>query len=293
MMECLESGQGKDRLSHRRMSITAACRRIGRTVKDALFPGVCFACGRLYPIAPDRPGANGYASDGEWHFERLLTGHLCAVCRSQYTAIEAPMCSQCGLPFESPHGRDHLCNDCLSRPPAYAEARGAGIYKGSLRHTIHQLKYTGREKLARPLGRLLWETLCRYWAPDQFDRVVPVPLHAVRLRKRGFNQAHALLGEWPRLAMRDGLKLPEGWIAPHLLVRSRPTDPQTGLKRDRRLKNLHGAFRPGCKPDLQNRTILLVDDVMTTGTTADICARTLLNAGAANVKVLTLARALH
>ncbi len=203
-----------------------------------------------------------------------------------------PMCLRCGLPFESSHAIDHLCGDCMSQPPSYAEARAAGIYQGALRSTIHQLKYKGRERLARPLGRLLWATLCKYWAAEQFDKVIPVPLHPTRLRKRGFNQAQALIREWPRLAMRDRLRPPEEWIAPRLLVRHRPTEPQTGLKRDRRMENLRSAFRVTGKQRIRNRSILIVDDVLTTGTTADACAQTLLNAGAKDVRVLTLARAL-
>jgi len=282
----------EERFFPRYAYFSSVCRKLGNTVKDALFPGVCFACGRLFPIAHRRYTIDGYDEDGQCHFEALFEGYLCTACRSQYAEITTPMCLHCGLPFESSHGIDHLCGDCVTQPPSYAEARAAGIYQGALKSTIHQLKYKGREHLARPLGRLLWATLRKYWAADQFDSVVPVPLHPYRLRKRGFNQAQALLVEWPRLAMRDGLRQPAEWIAPRLLVRYRPTEPQTGLKRDRRMENLRRAFRVTDRQRIRSHSVLVVDDVLTTGATADACVRTLLNAGARSVRVLTLARAL-
>ena len=148
----------------------------GRALIDALFPCVCFDCDRLFATPSSRSGKDRIEIDADCHFPRLMSGYLCSACRSRYKAIQSPMCRRCGLPFESPHGHDHLCSSCASQPPSFIEARAAGSYQGPLRRTIHQLKYHGRETLARPLGRLLWETLCQYWTPDQFDRVVPVPL---------------------------------------------------------------------------------------------------------------------
>lgn len=284
--------QGGDGRSYRSLSIRSARLNLAAVFKSALFPAVCHACGTVFAVVPPnrRPGAS--TSGEQDRFERVLYEQLCPSCRSQAAVIKKPICSCCGLPFESPSGEDHLCPDCVSRPPGFAQARAAGIYRDGLKGAVYQFKYKGRETLAKSLGRLLWETLRHYWAPDQFDRVVAVPLHPTRLRKRGFNQAHALVREWPRLALRDGLDLPKGWIAADLLTRRRPTEPQTGLKRDQRKANLHGAFRVDNRQAVQNRNILVVDDVMTTGTTADSCARTLLRAGAGCVHILTLARAL-
>ena len=111
----------------------SVCRKLGNTVKDALFPGVCFACGRLFSIAHRRYTIDGYDEDGQFHFEALFEGYLCTACRSQYAEITPPMCLHCGLPFESSHGIDHLCGDCVTQPPSYAEARAAGIYQGALK----------------------------------------------------------------------------------------------------------------------------------------------------------------
>jgi ComF family protein len=176
----------------------------------------------------------------------------------------------------------------------FSAARAAGFYEGGLRTAIQQLKFHGHDALAQPLGRFLWQTLGRHWNPAQIDRVIPVPLHPRRLRERGFNQAAVLVREWPRLAKQEGSPVPPGWIDRHTLQRRRATRPQIGLKREERVANLRYAFQVNSRAPvsvLKNQRVLLVDDVMTTGATADACARALLSVGVADVRVLTLARA--
>lgn len=183
-----------------------------------------------------------------------------------------------------------MCGQCSQHAFRFQAARAAGVYEGGLRSAIHHLKYQHRDQLAVPLGRLLWQTLVQHWEPDRFDRVVPVPLHPRRLRERGFNQAQALIRQWPMLAERTGLRLPPDWIDARVLKRQRATLPQTGLKKDQRATNLRQAFCVKKDRNVRDERILLVDDVMTTGTTAQTCTRTLLRAGAAEVRVITLAR---
>jgi ComF family protein len=192
-------------------------------------------------------------------------------------------------------GDDHLCSRCIRRPPAFVAARAAGVYEGALMQVIHLLKYGGKIQLARPLGRLLYETFRHCGAMAEVDLVVPVPLHRRRFRQRGFNQAYLLVREWPRWS-----RSPEGGgrsvvVARKALVRRRATAPQTGLGRRQRQANLKNAFAPG--PDavvgqVRGRHVLLVDDVFTTGATVEACARVLLDAGAQAVTVLTVARTL-
>lgn len=186
---------------------------------------------------------------------------------------------------------DHECGECRQRPPGFGKARAAGLYQGPLRAAIHQHKYMGREGLAVPLGRMLWSVLGRHWRPSRFDRVVPVPLHPHRMRNRGFNQAYALIRRWPELARAQGYAVPTDWIAPRMLQRRRATRPQTGLRKSQRAENLRDAFTMAAGYRIEGLNILLVDDVLTTGATVDACARALLRGGAAEVRVLTLARA--
>ncbi len=161
-------------------------------------------------------------------------------------------------------------------------ARAVAPYEGPVREALHFFKFAGKRELALPLGRLM-ETLVREVFPYQrFDAVVPVPLHRSRERERGFNQA-LLLAE----VIARGLRLP---LFPGALVKCRETPDQVALPRVGRRSNLDGAFLAGedASP-LRGKTVLLVDDVYTTGATAGECTRTLLSAGVAAVYVVTLA----
>ncbi len=164
-------------------------------------------------------------------------------------------------------------------------ARTAAYYEEPLRGAIHALKYGGRTELAPPLARYLVAGLLRpEWAALLLvlDAVVPVPLHASRLLERGYNQS-ALLAE--PLAAHFGLPLEAGWIE-----RCRATRPQVGLNAAQRSANVAQSF--AARPAVRGRTLLLVDDVYTSGATLRACAEAACGAGAAAVYALTLARPL-
>jgi ComF family protein len=220
-----------------------------------------------------------------------MGSHVCTACADQYHPVDSPLCTHCGQPFDSPQGPDHTCGQCRLQPFHFQSARAAGLYEGSLRAAIQELKYQGRDALAEPLGQLMWQTLVKTWNPRNLDRIVPVPLHPRRKRERGFNQAALLVRRWPGYAAREGFEKSPGWIDIRLLKRHRATLPQTGLKKEQRATNLRNAFSVSKSRSIHGERILLVDDVMTTGTTVDSCARSLLAAGASEVRVLTLARA--
>jgi ComF family protein len=179
---------------------------------------------------------------------------------------------------------DHLCGECLRQPGPIDKARAAAIHTGPLPAVIHSLKYRRRLQLARPLGRLLAAAFAHHWQPGEIDAVLPVPLHPRRMRQRGFNQTYLLL----RRGWKNGGALPP--VARGLLQRWRATPPQTGLERAARLENTRGAFRVPLPQTVAGRSLLLVDDVRTTGATAAACAGALLAAGARRVDLLTLSR---
>lgn len=247
------------------------------SLADALFTGKCLGCGLIF-----HRGAVKRADPVS--FTTALALYFCPHCRRQWTAVASPLCRRCGIVFNSRQGENHLCGRCITQPGAFFQARAAGIYDQSLRSAIQALKFNAMVQLAVPLGRLLYHTFREYWAPGDIDLIAPVPLHHRRFRRRGFNQAYLLITGWR--------PTDDAQIVPDLLVRHRATRPQAGLDRRQRRLNISKAFsirRPG---QSAGRRVLLVDDVLTTGATADACARALLQDGARRVDVLTLARAL-
>jgi len=176
------------------------------------------------------------------------------------------------------------CGDCVQHPPSFDLARSYGVYGGALRDLVHLLKYQGMTPLAGRLGQLMVEAAQRQECVEAYaacDAVVALPLDAERRRQRGYNQAELLAREVAR-----GLRLP---LWPEACRRTRQTSPQAGLTRPQRRANVQGAF--AAEPTrVADKTILLVDDVMTTGATLSACSRALFQAGAHRILALTLAR---
>ncbi len=229
---------------------------------DFAFPPLCHVCGRYIPDAG-----------------RL---HICPSCMERFPVPATPLCGVCGIPFHGA-GDDHLCSSCLKKPPAFDAARAAIVYDGPGRDLIHSFKYDFRTHLRRPLALLVVRNLSGFVLDRRPDLIVPVPLHRKRLRGRGFNQA-VLLGE---LLARE-------WSMPLLrraLRRIRWTEPQISLTAEQRAANVRGAFSvPDCGA-VSGKRVLLLDDVLTTGSTAQECSRALRKAGASEVLVITVARA--
>jgi ComF family protein len=194
--------------------------------------------------------------------------------------------------FTSRVGMNHLCGKCLTKPGRFTMARAVGVYEQALMAVVYQLKYKAKIQLARPLGRCLFSQFKRYWGGQEIDMIVPVPLHPLRLRQRGFNQALLLIRDWPEWAGASGSDPAGVRIAPEVLERRGRTAPQSGLGRKQRQTNIHKTMRAANTPNILGKHILVVDDVLTTGATANECARALLAAGAKRVDLLTLARVL-
>lgn len=208
--------------------------------------------------------------------------HICPVCRDQLAPVTAPCCTVCGLPFAGA-GDNHICGTCLSHPPHFDSARAALLYEGAARDLIHTFKYNRRTHLRRPLALLALEHIAPFLGEQQPDVIIPVPLHRSRLRSRGFNQA-VLLGT----LFSERLLIP---MQVDCLARIRKTEPQVELTADQRKHNVKGAFAVNRPERVRGRRVILLDDVMTTGSTVDECALELKKAGAAAVIVATVARA--
>jgi ComF family protein len=213
--------------------------------------------------------------------------NFCTSCLRGIRLIHSPLCICCGLPFLTTIGPDHLCYKCQMQPPAFRRARAWAFYQTSnltpqpLSNAIQDFKYRRRLNVGKILSKI-----SSSWNPfsnQMYDLILPVPLHLRRLRWRGFNQS--LL-----LAQAIG-RSQNVLVDPFLLERIRPTVPQTELNEKERRNNVRGAFAVSIPERLQGASVLLIDDVYTSGATVNECARVLCQNGAATVDVFTLARA--
>ncbi len=215
--------------------------------------------------------------------ERVPThGTLCLACWQKITFISDPMCDCCGLPFDYDIGGQALCAECIKTQRPYSRARTAFRYDENSSKLITRFKYSDQTQLAKIYGA--WLTKAGKELLPGTDAIIPVPLHYFRFLTRRFNQS-ALLAQ--SISKATGIK-----TLPDAIKRKRYTTPQTGLSKAQRKNNVKGAFAVNkrCLPSIKGKNILLVDDVMTTGSTIEQCTKTLLKAGATRVNVLTLAR---
>lgn len=196
--------------------------------------------------------------------------------------LSEPLCARCGAGFEIAVEPGQVCGACIADPPAYERARAALIYGDVSRDLVLGLKYQGRRDGLVLLGG--WMSAAGKGLLEEADLIVPVPLHYMRLVRRGFNQSGWLAAA---VARTSGVRL-----SVDALKRVRATPIQGGLSATGRRRNVQGAFKVrGSRTGLvKGARVLLVDDVMTTGATAEACAMALKRAGARCVDVLTLAR---
>jgi ComF family protein len=207
---------------------------------------------------------------------------VCATCWAKLSFIAPPFCARLGIPFVYDPGPGILSMQAIADPPAYQRARAAVRYDDVARTLVHQLKYHDRTDLAPAMGR--WMARAGQELLGEADVLVPVPLHWRRGFSRRFNQSGALARS---ISRQSGVP-----VSRDALRRIRPTEHQIGLSRAERATNVQGAFKvaPEHRTEIQGRRVVLVDDVLTSGATADACARALLRARAAQVDVLVFAR---
>ncbi len=224
-------------------------------ILNQLFPSKCPVCGSLSDKGQTRP--------------------LCSACWDSIQPYNGPCCNICGKPADS--AQAGLCGECIAKPPNYERVFFYGLFEGTLKEAIHLFKYRSLRHLAYPLSQ--WVLNLPF--PKDLDALVPVPLHRNRLLQREFNQS-ALIGR----LLADHLNI---YFYDFLLRRNHDNMPQSMMKGKERVKNVHNIFH--VTGDIRGKRVLLFDDVITTGATANECARVLKHNGASHIYVVALARA--
>jgi competence protein ComFC len=256
--------------------LAGAAAGLGRAV-DSLFPPTCAAC--FSPL--EQPRAGRGSGLGWW---------LCARCELDLPVLEGEKCRVCGEAFPGDLPLPFACQNCGGRKLAFDFATSAYQARDSVRDWIHQFKYQRRYEWRGLLGTLVLHAIEREPRLDGLDPnralLVPVPMHWMREMVREYNHTAVLARETSALS---------GIPCAPVLVRGRLTTPQAGLDRRHRIRNLRGAIEPNPSPDRSGpdpagRLVLLVDDVLTTGSTAHECARVLRRMGAEKVVVISAAR---
>ncbi len=240
-----------------------ALHRLGRGVVDVFYPPRCVLCGASLDEGEDS---------------------VCAQCTHNLPLIYSPHCPRCCRPILTRGGPEHLCSECATRvQPAVLRIVAAGMFRDDIRELIHLYKYSYHSYLAVFLAQRILHQARRLNAINDIDLIVPVPLHWRRLRNRGFNQAREI---GKILSDKTGIPL----IPSRHFSRIRHTTPQVTLSAAGRKENIRGAFAVRDKNTIKGKSIALVDDVITTGSTTDECARTLRKAGADEISVFVIAR---
>ena len=207
---------------------------------------------------------------------------LCETCRSLLTPFTAARCPSCGLPLEAQDGPCTPCQECLETPPPWSDFACYGLYQGMLKEILLRHKFHEELHLTRLLATFLHTAMASL---PPCDCIVCIPQYHTHLRQRGFNQAQELTRYLAQMTDMPPYH--------HLLVRSQNVPSQVGLSRKERLRNPQHTFSCPSPEKLTQRNILLVDDIFTTGATLRHASQTLLENGAATVRILCVARTPH
>jgi len=227
-------------------------KKTAKGVADAMYPPVCVHCHTRIPLQE------------VW---------LCGDCYEKLNYIPEQRCPKCGYPTEEAE-----CSNCWENHYVFTQAQSVFLYEGSARSMVQELKYNGFTHIADWFANQMYKLIFEDKTMENIDFVTAVPLHRVRRRERGFNQSDLIA-----LSLADKLNKP---FTDKALIRKEYTVSQTILDGKSRRKNLRDAFKVG-RTDLKDKSILLIDDVFTTGTTVNEAARTLKQAGVKDVYVIT------
>lgn len=234
-----------------------------KSLKEIFYPRHCLLCREKIPFDDQKD-------------------LVCRECLKEISPHLPPFCRKCGRGLTQENTASHICAECQNARFYFERAWTVCNYQKNARALIHQFKYKNKIYLSLPLAELMIDFIQQYHLPlNHCDYLIPIPLSPAKLREREFNQAEVLA---KRIAGHFGIRLLSG-----NLKRIRNTHAQADLDKESRWRNIAGAFKITNPDTIKEKTILLLDDVLTTGATASEASRVLKNAGASAVYVLTLA----
>ena len=227
-----------------------------KATRDLFFPAVCFKCG-----------------------DKLCDSFLCQECLENIDFFKAPLCRLCSKPLKE--NTPSLCRDCVSKKTPYSYLISVAVYKEPIMSLIHDFKYRNCDWLTDFLSKLMIEHLLKIdFDPKKYDIATCVPMHYLKRKERGYNQAELLaktIANHFKITFRDDI-----------IYQTRYRKPQATLKEKDRKKNIENCFL--AKETAKGKNILLIDDIFTTGSTIKACSRALKNEGAGDITVVTLAK---
>lgn len=224
-----------------------------KAIQKIIFPAKCMSCGKILLEKEERYG-------------------LCHSCWKKVFIIREPVCKKCGKAI--PDASEELCNDCMKRKHIFKQAKGLYSYDGAMKEIMYRFKYQNKRCYAAYFANLASDLYADYFRVNNINAIVPVPMYEKKKKKRGYNQAEVFAK-----ALGEKLSIP---VFSDLVVRTRNTLPQKGLSDIKRQRNLQNAFNINEKM-IQSNSVILVDDIFTTGATADIVSETLRGAGIKDV----------
>jgi ComF family protein len=263
--------------------------RLFKKILEIIFPNRCLACNKMI-------GAEGLFCNEDWQKLQFITEPKCKICSQPFvTEIDASLTSNSIANKNNQQNHSLLCLKCLTTKPSYDTSITIFCYNDLLKKIIGDMKYRDATQLSKKFGKMLWQKI----APEiqNYDLIIAVPLHKIRLRERKFNQAILLVKAILQSANNAQKNvhhiknhLPKFY--PDILLRTKYTTAQVKLDRKMRQENLRGIFAINKKycDAIKGSSVLLVDDVTTTGATLDNCALALKEAGANKVTIATIAR---
>ncbi len=267
------------RENHEKQSVFRWLKKGALALETLLYPPKCLKC----KIYMDAGTLMPYA------LESCFCDHCLGV---GFHRIKRPYCINCGIQLPAGHLENSVCGNCLKTPLKLEKIRAVSEYNGIIKQAVPLFKYQSKLSLAKVLERLLFQTfLDHFHEITSVDLIMPIPLHRAKLKQRGFNQAYLLVRNFKQLYYKRFRTAPAWDIDIHAMIRKKKTESQTGFDVEQRKTNLKHAFSIIDQEKINNRSILLVDDVLTTGATCNEAAALLLDSGAARVHALVLARA--